>query len=113
MVRFIYLCMTILVVSFIAVPVFNGVSDEHARLQEIAQNTEQAEDSLSFEQIYALADESENDPANLNNIMPAAGGNAGTDGFSNGFRGADDSALADTPPIEPVIEDATKAIETL
>ena len=98
MMRFIYFCMAFLVLSFVGVPIYNGVSEERAGLTQLAATDEAGDDSMSFEEIYALADEGQSaDPASLNDISPAAGnGNTG-DAFSRGFTNREDSALADTP----------------
>lgn len=99
MMRFIYVCMAFLLISFIGIPVYKGVSSEHEKLTTVAQaDTDQGDGSLSFREIYALADESASEnPAFLNDIMPAAGENAAPDKFSGGFVVREDSALADTP----------------
>ncbi len=98
MMRFIYVCMAFLLISFVGMPVYKGVSSEREKLTIVASAESNQDDPLSFSEIYALADESSSDnPAFLNNIMPAAGGDTSSDNFSNGFRGQEDSALADTP----------------
>jgi|GEM_PF-2552513 len=100
MVRFIYACMALLLISFIGVPIYKGISDEHQKITTVADAQEaQTDDSLSFKEIYDLAAEDQNsdDPAFLNEILPAAGGSETTDNFSSGFTAREDSALADTP----------------
>lgn len=104
MVRFIYLCMGILFLSMVAVPIYFGVSKEHKNIQVSANTPADEQDtSLSFEEIYALADEGqETTPESLGNIAPAAGAETTPDSFSSGFNKREDSALADTPvEIEP------------
>lgn len=97
MVRFIYLCVAIVALSFFVVPAYFGVSKEHKNLTA-STGTDTTADALSFEEIYAIADEGPADPNSLNSIEPAAG----EDEFSNGFTGAEDSALEDEP--EEIIE---------
>lgn len=101
MIKVIYLSIAVLVFSFVALPIFSDVSKERDAI--IASNNAAPtldNDVMSFREIYALADET---PANfdqatfLNNIAPAAG--LDEDEFSSGFRGLEDSALADTPLI--------------
>ena len=102
MVRFIYLCAGILVVSLFAVPVYFGVSNERETLSLASNDEINQEESLSFQEIYALAEEGQNErgPDSLNNITPAAGTETAPDSFSSGFNKKADSALADTT-VEP------------
>jgi hypothetical protein len=88
MVRFIYLCMGIF-----------GVSGERENLSVTVSDATEAEKPLSFQEIYALAEQSreEKGPAYLNDMAPAAGNETAPDSFSSGFSGNEDSALADTP----------------
>ena len=103
MVRFIYFCMAVLVFSFVAVPIFSGVSKEHEKLTAVDVANAPAEEELTLEEIYAFVDRSnEGNPVFLNSIATAAGGDAKEDVFTSGFRGQEDSALADTPSEEPV-----------
>ena len=100
MIKVIFACMAVLVFSFTVLPIFTGVSKEReAILASNVQPAEQVDESLSFEEIYALADEGNNDatvdPASLNEITPAAGGIE--DGFSSGFSGVETKGLEDTP----------------
>ena len=97
MVRFIYICMAIVIVSFIAVPIFSGVSKEHARLQQVATTDTQTDNTLSFKEIYALADEAQPNPEALNEIEPVAGADTSQDKFSTGFNNTENPALADMP----------------
>lgn len=95
--RIIYFSMALLVFSFIAMPIYYGISEKHNEIIN-TEVTAIQDDSLSFEEIYSLADESySTDPAFLNTIKPAAGNSAKNDQFSTGFRRKEDSALADTP----------------
>ncbi|NCO03731.1 MAG: hypothetical protein GW903_06035 [Alphaproteobacteria bacterium] len=99
MIRIIYLSVAVLVFSFAILPILNDVSKERDAI--IASNNDAPtleNDTISFEEIYALADETivdSDNPAFLNNIAPAAG--LDEDEFTSGFRGLEDSALADTP----------------
>ena len=98
MVKFITGCIAVVVLSFFAVPVFTGISNERGALLDNAQTASVENDSLSFEEIYEIAAENTN-PADLNNIAPAAGGNIQTDSFSSGFSKQEDSALENNAPI--------------
>lgn len=103
MMKFIYLCAAVLILSFTALPVFYGVSDERATIlasNEIDQ-TAPTESSLSFEEIYDIAAQGQDinqentfDPASLNEIKPAAG--VEFDTFPSGFSKTGDAALTDT-----------------
>lgn len=106
MMRFIYFCMALLVLSFIGVPIYNGVSSEHEKITTLATTETPSDDSLSFAEIYAQAEDTTLDnPAFLNDIMPAAGDNNSSDNFSSGFRNQEDSALAETPAAADIIEE--------
>ena len=108
MTRFIFFCMAIIALSFIAVPVFTGISKEHNALTTPTDTVILSDDTLSFEEIYEIAGSNTSfDPASLNNITPAAGGN-NNDAFSNGFSGTEDSALENSTHI--VIEEVTSNI---
>jgi hypothetical protein len=103
--KFIYLYAAILVLSFTALPVFYGVSNE--RTEILASNeindAAPADQALSFEEIYeiaaqgqeALGQEGAFDPSSLNAIAPAAGN--GAESFPSGFSGMSDAALTDAP----------------
>lgn len=99
--KFIYFCMAILVGSFIAVPIFTGVSKEHTALMATATPVS-SEPSSGLQDIYEIARQGGEDfnPDDLNNITPAAGDDMeiakSTDGFSMGFRGIESPSLADT-----------------
>ena len=98
--KFIYLCAAILVLSFTAVPMFSGVSNERAQIlasNEAVQTTYE-NTSISFEEMYAIASQGQEDnfdPETLNAITPAAG--EGTENFPSGFSGRSDAALTDAP----------------
>ncbi len=100
MVRFIMLCMAVVVLSFAFAPVFSGISKEHQNLMAAAEAPQQQpQGDISFEEIYRLAENAiESNPALLNNIMPAAG-EAHNDQFSMGFSNREDSALENTQSI--------------
>ena len=77
MLKFIYFSMAVIAFSFFIMPLFNGISAQRDQLNVrpvlFSQNQNIAEDELSFEEIYALANEDQFNPENLNNIAPAAG----------------------------------------
>ncbi len=106
MVKFIFFCMAFIALSFFVVPVFTGISNE--REQILAANTPNTNEdqSLSFEEIYEIAAEGTNNPANLNDIAPAAG-NGTQDRFSSGFSNREDSALENN---ERVVIEVTEPI---
>lgn len=97
--RIIYFSMALLVFSFVVVPMYSGISKKHDEIITTSVDTVAAADSsLSFEEIYEIAGESNTeDPAFLNTIQPAAGSVNANQEFSTGFRAVEDSALADTP----------------
>ena len=100
MLRFIYGCMAVVILSFVAIPIYHGISTEKGDINVLADARSNAEGDLTFEEIYALASEDAATPTTaegLNDMMPAAGDDASTDRFSSGFNGTQDSALADTP----------------
>ena len=113
MTRFIFICMAFIALSFMAVPAYFGIQKEHAILMQndtVAQNNQ----SLSFEEIYAMADEDLlSNPAFLNNIAPAAGNNDDApvqeDYFSTGFSGTADSALEEEIVLKTEIISDTKS----
>ncbi len=97
MVRFIFICIAFIAISFTAVPMLMNISKQRDAL--IIQNTLKSsvlvQNELSFEEIYTLASTNEAiDPALLNAIEPAAGNIVENEGFSSGFSGKEDSALA-------------------
>jgi len=97
MVRFIFICIAFIAISFTAVPMLMNISKQRDVL--IIQNTLKSsvlvQNELSFEEIYTLASTNEAiDPALLNAIEPAAGNIVENEGFSSGFSGKEDSALA-------------------
>lgn len=98
MMKFIYFCMAILVGSFIAVPVFTGVSDEHqALMASVAPATNATQTDNTLNDVYEIAREGSDNfsPEDLNNITPAAGADTPIDSFSMGFSGIEDSALTE------------------
>jgi hypothetical protein len=92
--------MAIVALSFFVVPVFTGISKEHTALVASTDATTPSNDTLSFEDIYEIADSNRESfsPTSLNNISPAAGIGS-QDNFSIGFSGTEDSALENTAPI--------------
>jgi len=98
MVKIIFLSMAIFALSFIAAPIFHGVSKERNAILASNDFISTQDDSLSFDEIYALADEGRDEAEFLNNIAPAASGQE--DAFTSGFRGLENSALEDTAPTE-------------
>jgi hypothetical protein len=117
MIRLIYLCMAFIAISFIAVPVYFGIADEKDKLaeqykaQDIAKTA--PEDSLTFEEIYALAEEASSNPEDLNNIATAAGGPPLNENFSSGFSMQTPTALKDPSPsiIIEVADDKIMVVE--
>ena len=99
MVRFIFICIVFIAVSFTAIPALMNISKQRDALiiQSTPESSVLVQNELSLEEIYALADTNETiDPALLNAITPAAGDNIAVEneGFSSGFSGKEDSALA-------------------
>lgn len=97
MVRFIFICIVFIAISFTAIPALMNISKQRDVLFSIDEPDSSAlvSSELSFEEIYALASTNETiDPAFLNAIEPAAGGVIENEGFSSGFSGKEDSALA-------------------
>ncbi len=109
MIRFIFGCAFILSLSFLAIPVYYGISSQKNVVTTTADATNN--DSLSFEEIYALASDVATPSAEaLNDIATAAGTGSG-DTFSSGFQNADNPALADTPvAISSITEPETAII---
>ena len=108
--RFIYLCMSVVALSFVAIPVYNGINQEHKKLETVANVDLTEDDALSLEEMYAyVTEENESNPIFLNNIATAAGGDVDTQaqGFSDGFTANTDPALADTPVQAPIVETPT------
>jgi len=97
MIRFIFVSMAFIALSFTLVPMFAGISKEHQKLAQANVIAEPSSDSLTFEEIYALAGEdSAVNPAALNAIEPAAGGQeAEIEKFSTGFSKQAHPALAE------------------
>lgn len=110
MIKLIFAFMAIFVLSFTIVPIFSGVSNERDALLASAIDANEAEDtpSLTFEEIYALADENAPtiDPAALNAIMPAAGAN--TEEFSSGFSGTETKGLEDSPIPQEILDEVAE-----
>lgn len=116
MVRFIFLCMAVVALSILTVAAqFMVNSIQGSRDAVTARNTVAAPvtetataDTLTFEQIYAMhaapsGFDGDIDPALLNAIETAAGG----DDFGNGFTGVAPSALADdAPATQAIMSDA-------
>lgn len=97
MTRIIFFCMAIAALSFVVAPIYNGISDEHTALTQVSSAPMPDENTLSFEEIYEMAEQNNViDPASLNEITPAAGENT-EDQFSSAFSGQEDSALEDQP----------------
>jgi len=104
MVRFIFICIVFIAISFTAIPALMNISKQRDVLLSIDEpdSSVLVSSELSFEEIYALADANladaneTIDPALLNAIAPAAGDNTAVEneGFSSGFSGKEDSALA-------------------
>jgi hypothetical protein len=90
MIRFIYACAAIVVLSFLVIPTYYGIAGERESIQETAAvETSTQDDSLTFEEIYEIAAEGQSDETSLNQIAPAAGpgepGDMAKNVFSTGF----------------------------
>lgn len=107
MTRFIFFCMAFIALSFVAVPVFTGISNERDAMLNAEETTVSSNDVLSFDALYEIAGaDTEITPESLNNITPAAGSaRASHDSFSSGFSGRIDSALENVaqPSVESII----------
>jgi|GEM_PF-6379256 len=79
MLRFIYFCMAIVAFSFLIVPMVSGISNlrDNISEREIAglqpDTSAPSDDTLSFEEVYELAAETQITAESLNDIAPAAG----------------------------------------
>lgn len=105
MMRFIYGCIAVAVLSFFIVPMISGVSSEREKLMDVASIADAPDNgALSFAEIYEIAASDSADGAldasALNDITPAAGVDD-ADSFSTGFTGRADSALEDAPAAFP------------
>jgi hypothetical protein len=94
MIRFIYFCMAVVAFSFAAIPVIYGIAGERAGLtapQLEADTVAANESNMTYDEIYALADQDSSEiewnESRLNEIAPAAGMEmfTGEDRFSRGF----------------------------
>ncbi|MEM9468882.1 MAG: hypothetical protein AAF988_01845 [Pseudomonadota bacterium] len=89
--KFIYLCAALVIFSFTAMPIYYGVSKERATILASNETQQTEEDSISFEEMYALFENDLSVEDQMNAIEPAAGG---IESFPSGFEGANgDSAL--------------------
>ena len=97
MIRFIFVSMAFIALSFALVPMFAGINKEHQKLAQANIIAEPSSDSLTFEEIYALAGEDNAvNPATLNAIEPAAGKQeTKVEKFSTGFSKQAHPALAE------------------
>ncbi len=104
MLNFIYICIAVFVFSFVALPVANDISDEYRLLKKDTSlanvSSVEKNSSLSFDEIYSLADQGNQErminPAFLNQIIPAAGKTilfGEQDDFSNSFEAKQHPAL--------------------
>lgn len=107
MLRFIFLCMGIFIFSFTALPIYYGISGAHEELDASQTLASEDNETLSFKEIYAIADKAQaaRGPQSLNNLAPAAGGASDKTGLQGGFRQIEDSALADEPEVIPETEE--------
>ena len=110
MTRFIFFCMAFVALSFIAVPVFTGISKERDAILASSKSSIPAASPLSFEEIYEIAGADNTgdgfDASAFNDITPAAGGEI-SDQFSTGFSNREDSALENTALALPDDEGVT------
>ncbi len=98
MVRFIFSCMMIVPLSFMVVPIYFGVSAERQIILKKSVNLEKTDPSLSFEEIYDIANKSEFDqgfdPQSLNKIKgPNRNNQVSKKSFALGFRSIEIPAL--------------------
>ena len=92
MIRFIFLSIAFMIISFFAVPIYFGISKEHQKLTRTTA-LKQNDPSITFQEIYELADKNYiSDPSALNSITPAADGKTKAE---NGFSRKEDRALPD------------------
>ncbi len=95
--KFIKFCMASILLSFIAVPIYFGVSKEHNKIikasQTVVSQNNTIEREITFDEIYELAREDEFSPENLNNIATAAGNDTQVDAFSSGFNAYEETNL--------------------
>lgn len=74
MMRVIFSCMAIVILSFILTPIYFGVSAERDIILKKSTKQENKNNTLSFKQIYKIINQSEFeqgfDPAPLNKITP-------------------------------------------
>ncbi len=89
MIKFIYFSMAVVVFSFLIVPFFNGISAERNKINirplQFSDNQAPSQNELTFDEIYALANEESFDPQSLNNIAPAAGNEQTDISYPNDF----------------------------
>ncbi len=89
MIKFIYFSMAVVAFSFLIVPLFGGIAAERNKIDirpvQFSDNQVPSQDELSFDEIYALANEESFDPQSLNNIAPAAGNAVAEPSYPNDF----------------------------
>jgi hypothetical protein len=107
MIRFIYACATIMVLSFLVVPIYAGIAGEREAMQETNEDVSAEQDSPALEEIYENAKAAPADNSSLNQIAPAAGtGEPAANVFSTGFSNTTYPGMeADTLIIEEEILD--------
>ncbi len=98
MLRFIFVCMGVVVLSFLSIA-FQSVTDGITS----AQNDIASRNSVEEQQTVAVIEEPELTAEELNNVVPAAGVEIGPDNFGGaGFRNVAPKALADDAAMPPV-----------
>ncbi len=107
-VRCIFGCAVFLLLAIVAVPIYYGVSEQKAMITASTEAT-QANDSLSFDDIYEIASEGKTMDAEALNEMAPAAGDGQEDGFSSGFQDMEHPALTDEPE-EIMTEEETPAL---
>ena len=98
MTSFIKFCFAFILLSFAVTPIYFGVNKKHKELIQPQSNKIEVSSleepiSLSFAEIYAIADENSRSPENLNNINTAAGEDLKLETFSSGFNQLSDQTL--------------------
>ena len=98
--RFIKFCAAFILLSFMVVPIYYGITNKHdnmAQEQKLANVTQTLNDEeITLQKIYDLANLEAQTPEVLNNLETAAGGSnefEQVDQFSTGFNQYNDNTL--------------------
>lgn len=107
MIRFIYACAAIVVLSFLVVPIYAGIAGERNAMQKQVADSSNEQNSPALEEIYDSAQKTSADNGSLNQIAPAAGtAEPAANIFSTGFSNTTYPGMeADTLVIEEEILD--------